>query len=93
MGKIIYDKEFKKTIVSLLSTGKSVSELSTEYSVSLASINRWRTELTKDKNIGSSKDNLELSLKIKALEKALKEATLERDILKKAVSIFSKSDR
>ena len=93
MGKIIYDKEFKKTIVSLLESGKSVSELSTEYSVSLASINRWRTEFSKDKNIGSSKVNLESTLKIKALEKALKEVTLERDILKKAVSIFSKSDR
>ena len=93
MGKIIYDKEFKKTIVSLLESGKSVLELSTEYSVSLSSINRWRKEFSKEKNTDSSKDDLESKLKIKALEKALKETTLERDILKKAVSIFSKSDK
>jgi transposase-like protein len=57
----------------------------------LASINRWRTQFSKEKNTGSSKENLESTLKIKALEKALKETALERDILKKAVSIFSKS--
>ena len=93
MGKIIYDVEFKKPLVSLLESGKSVSELSTEYSVSLASISRWRTQFSKEKNTSSSKENLEATLKIKALEKALKETALERDILKKAVSIFSKSDR
>lgn len=93
MGKIIYDDEFKKTLVSLLDSGKSVSDLSTEYSVSLASINRWRTQFSKEKHTGSPKENLESVLKIKALEKALKETALERDILKKAVSIFSKSDR
>jgi len=38
-------------------------------------------------------DLAEEKLKIKALEKELKETKLERDILKKAVSIFSKSDR
>ena len=93
MGKIIYDQEFKKTIISLLDSGKTVSELSIEYSVSLASINRLRTQFSKGKNTVCSKANLESILKIKALEKALKETTLERDILKKAVSIFSKSDR
>ncbi len=39
-GKNIYDQEFKDTLVSLLGTRKTVSELSTEYGVSLASINR-----------------------------------------------------
>jgi transposase len=32
-------------------------------------------------------------IEIKRLQKELKEAQLERDILKKAVSIFSKKDR
>lgn len=93
MGKIIYDEEFKKTIVSLLNSGKTVLELSTEYTVSLASINRWKKQYSKDKNTGFSAEEVASSLKIKALEKELKDTTLERDILKKAVSIFSKSDR
>ena len=93
MGKITYDIEFKKTLVSLLESGKSASDLSMEYSVSLASINRWRTQFSKEKNTDSFKGQLASTLKIKALEKALKETALERDILKKTVSIFSKSDR
>ena len=93
MGKIIYDEEFKKTIISLLDSGKTVSELSLDYSVSLASINRWRKQYSKEKSGLSCSETTESVLKIKALEKELKDIKLERDILKKAVSIFSKSDR
>lgn len=93
MGKIIYDEEFKKTIISLLDSGKTVSELSLEYSVSLASINRWRKQYSKEKLGLSYAEATESTMKIKALEKELKDIKLERDILKKAVSIFSKSDR
>lgn len=93
MGKIIYDEEFKKTIISLLDSGKTVSELSLEYSVSLASINRWLKQYSKDKSGLSNSETTEYTMKVKALEKELKDIKLERDILKKAVSIFSKSDR
>ena len=87
MGRIVYDQEFKKTIVELLSTGKTVKELTTEYGISQASIHRWTKEFT-----ALTSNHLE-SVKIKALEKELKNVRLERDILKKAVSIFSKSDK
>ena len=91
MGKKIYDNEFKQTLVSLLESGKTALELSKEYKVSLASINRWKRQYSKVKGILI--ETPESVLKIKALEKELKDIKLERDILKKAVSIFSKSDR
>ena len=91
MGKKIYDNEFKQTLVSLLESGKTALELSKEYKVSLASINRWKRQYSKVK--GVLIETPESVLKIKALEKELKDIKLERDILKKAVSIFSKSDR
>ena len=87
MGRTIYEVEFKKTLVELLNTGKSVKELSKEFGVSMASINRWSIEMNM-----SDSQTMEL-IRIKGLEKELKEVRLERDILKKAVSIFSKSDR
>ncbi|OEK03957.1 transposase, partial [Flavivirga aquatica] len=66
----------------------------TEYGVSLASINRWRNEFSSTTNNREDLSVLETEKqKVKALEKELKEMKLERDILKKAVSIFSKSDR
>ena len=91
MGRKLYDQEFKKTLVDLLKSGKTSRELSTEYGVSLASINRWGQEFgsrSEDSSILKTEQ-----MKIKALEKELKEIKLERDILKKAVSIFSKNDR
>ena len=92
MSKKSYDQEFKSTIVELLNTGKTVKSLSEEYGVSAASINRWKRA---SKTKGTSAANLvsKEQLRIKALEKELKDITLERDILKKAVSIFSKNDR
>ena len=42
MTRKFYDQEFKKTIVSLLETGKTVSELCSEYGISQSSVNRWR---------------------------------------------------
>lgn len=90
MGKKIYDQEFKETLVSLLDTGKTVLELSTAYGVSLASINRWKNQYSKTKS--TITETSESILKLKALERELKAVKLERDILKKAVSIFSKSD-
>ncbi len=87
-----YDKEFKTTLVELLNTGKTVQSLSDEYVVSTASINRWKKEFDPKHRI-ASEESKEILLKIKALEKELKKIKLERDILKKAVIIFSKNDR
>jgi transposase len=90
MGKIVYDQSFKKTIVELLNSGKSVKDLTQEFGVSQASIHRWAKEFntTTSESINQSE-----ALRIKCLEKELKDIKLERDILKKAVSIFSKSDK
>jgi len=36
-----YDEEYKKSIVSLHQNGKSQSELSREYGISLSAISKW----------------------------------------------------
>lgn len=92
MAKRSYDTAFKQTIVSLYETGKTVPELCSEYDISQSSVNRWRKEYG-NTNSSKGKEDTEDKQRIKALEKELKRTQLERDILKKAVSIFSKSDR
>lgn len=89
-----YETSFKVMIVELLQSGQSVKAISEEYSLNDSMIRRWRREyelksgdFTKSRAL--SADQLEL----KRLKKELREVQLERDILKKAVSIFSKSDR
>lgn len=93
MGKKKYDSSFKSTIVELLESGKSAKELAQEYSVSLASINRWKREFLDISNSVDTKTCISDKQRIKALEKELKDVRIERDILKKAVSIFSVSDK
>jgi len=89
MTKKHYDQEFKKTIVSLYESGKTIEELCSEFKISISSVNRWRKEYGESKEDHSIEDKQ----RIKALEKELKSIKLERDILKKAVSIFSTNDR
>lgn len=89
-----YDNEFKVMIVELLQSGQSVNQVSSEYGLNGSMIRKWRK--LHETNAGDFTDKRVLSedqLHLKKLEKELREVKLERDILKKAVSIFSKSDR
>lgn len=88
-----YENDFKVLLVELVKSGRPVKEVSKEYGLNDSMIRRWRREyedksadFTKKKEL--SKEDKEL----KALRKELRDVTMERDILKKAVSIFSKSD-
>ena len=89
-----YSNDFKVTIVELLKSGRKLAELSKEYNLNDNTIRRWRREFDLKSGDFSKKRELTTEeIELKALKKELKEVTLERDILKKAVSIFSKNDR
>ena len=92
-----YDKEFKERAVELSKNRKNVSELARELGIKPAQLYRWRNE-AEEFGTGSFPGNGNVKQtseqeRINALEKKLKDAELERDILKKAIGIFSKSDR
>ena len=94
MAKQKYENEFKVMIVELLKSGISTRQISDEYSLDINMINRWRREYKS--KMGNFSKRRELSLEeqeLKALKKELGDVKMERDILKKAVSIFSKSDK
>lgn len=42
-----YDEDFKKSIVALYQAGKSQSQLSKEYGVSLSAVSRWLNSILK----------------------------------------------
>ena len=90
-----YNLEFKTMIVNLLKTGQSVKQVSVDYDLSEGMIRRWRRELNSPKESFTGKGNIALTpeqRELAQLRAELKETKLERDILKKAVAIFSKSD-
>lgn len=93
-----YTKEEKLEIVKLsLDKNQSVKDLADRFEVSENTIYKWRRIYLKNKDTSfpgkGNKTMTDSERKIYELEKELRETRLERDILKKAVGIFSKSDR
>ena len=93
----IYDKAFKEKAVQLSYDRTNISELARELGITAPQLYKWRKEF-EEFGEGSfpGKGNLKQTpeqAKIHKLEKKLKDAELERDILKKAIGIFSKSGR
>lgn len=84
-----YSKEFQQDVINMLRTGnKNVPELSKELGIAEQVIYRWNK-----KQNGNTPQDEKLSDKekeLRELRSKLADVTEERDILKKAVSIFSK---
>ena len=88
-----YENDFKIMIIELLISGQKIKDVSEEYNLNDSMIRRWRREYeSKSGDLSKKKELSKEEQELKALKKELKETKLERDILKKAVSIFSKSD-
>lgn len=81
--------------ISLCDSGKTADEVAKELGVRTEIVRRWRREFeTKQSGSFTGNGNPGLTAEqheISKLKRQLQEAELERDILKKAVSIFSKS--
>ncbi|WP_342253815.1 transposase [Spiroplasma endosymbiont of Zeiraphera isertana] len=85
-----YTDEFKKQIVALYQSGKSVSCLAKEYNVTRAATYNWIKQFTNSVSF-KSKDNrsVEENELIK-LRKELKQLRMENDILKQAALIIGR---
>jgi len=80
-----YDAEFKKNAVKMVEDGRSVVSVANSLGINEKNLYEWRKKYGKN----SDEENPLLE-KVKTLEKRLKQAEQERDILKKALSIFSR---
>jgi transposase len=88
-----YSLEFKVKAVELSNQRGSLSEVAQELNISPDNLKRWKQEYKAGKFTGSVKIKSPEEQELIRLQKELAEVKLERDILKKAVGIFSKSDR
>jgi transposase len=91
-----YDREFKRKAVELSFARGNAREIAEELGIRPELLYRWRREFQKYENNsfpGKGKPKMtDLEKEVARLRKELRDAKMERDILKKAVSIFSKSD-
>lgn len=92
----IFDRNFKLKAVDLSYERDNIKELANELGIRVELLYRWRAEFAarpqtsfpgNGKTTRSAEEN-----EILRLERELAEMRMERDILKKAISIFSKSD-
>ena len=89
-----YTREFKIEAAKLsYNSDKSSEEIAQDLGVSQSSLNRWRREYRADPDQafpgnGQMKGR---DAEVAQLKRELREARMERDILKKAVAIFTRS--
>ena len=93
-----YTKEFKKDALELLANSdKSAAEIERELGITKGLLLKWRDRYQVKKVDGQAKleaSDLDAALaEVRKLRRKLAVAEQERDILKKAVSIFSKMER
>jgi transposase len=92
-----YDKSFKVKAVELSLARNNVKEVAEELNIPAQLLSVWRRALRENKDIafpgnGNLKQT-EAEKELSQTKRELREVTMERDILKKAISIFSTSDR
>lgn len=93
MKKRVFDVAFKKMAMDLSDAKGSVKEAAEELGIDSGRISKWRSLYKKAATgTGSFTSLSDEQKEIRRLQKELREAQQERDILKKAVSIFSRGE-
>lgn len=81
-----YDEDFKKSIVNLHQNGKTQSQLSKEYGVSMSALHKW---IKLYSQVKIDDDTIFTAKQIKDLQKRNARLEEENIILKKAIAIFT----
>jgi transposase len=92
-----YDAEFKKDAVRhLMTSGHSITEVAEELGIERSSLGKWRREHLKAMDAEVHGDDVKASdmdAENRRLRIELSHVREQRDILKKAISIFSQEDK
>jgi transposase len=88
-----YDAEFKADVLKMVFTGRPVQEIATSLGITVGMIHKWRVQHT---GTGSSQPLAPIVVpsvsgeEHERIKARLREVEQERDILKKALGIFSR---
>ena len=85
-----YTDEFKKQIVALRNNGKSVSEISTEYTLAKSTINKWVLDYSNTGSFKAKDNRSESENELLKLKKEISRLEMENDILKQAALIMGR---
>ena len=83
-----YDAEFKQQVLQIIANGRPVKEVAESLGIGENLIYRWRS---RQENKGTAgKENASATIDQQAMLRRIRELETERDILKKALAIFSR---
>ena len=93
-----YDAEFKRNAIALSEEpGRTAYSVEQSLGISNGMTGKWKRQLTQNGDLAFSGNGVEAltpdQKKIRDLEKRLRDAEMDRDILKKALPIFSKTPK
>jgi transposase len=96
MRKKFTKEERLEIVKQSFEADSQVSDLADRYGISPNTLSNWRRKFREEHGLVPEGQGIKIlseeERKIAQLERQLREARLERDILKKAIGIFSKSD-
>ncbi len=86
-----YDASFKEEVLKMVFNGRGVSEVAQSLGIGENLIYRWKSRYQKQHSVSASGTaHSAASEEQQALHRRIKELEMERDILKKALVIFSR---
>ena len=89
----VLDEAFREMAVELSYAKDSIQEAARERGIDPGRSSKWRQRHKKtDRLLATNSTLTDEQKQIKRLQRELRDAQLERDILKKALGIFSRSD-
>ena len=87
-----YDAEFKAEVLKMVASGKPVTEIAQALGIGENIIYRWKS---KQRQVSSQRNaagqSADVWQEVDQLREKLRQTELERDILKKALAIFSRA--
>lgn len=83
-----YDADFKQQVLQMIANGRPVREVAESLGIGENLIYRWRSR--QESKVTEGKENVLATTDQQALLKRIRELETERDILKKALAIFSR---
>lgn len=88
-----YSDEFKQEVVAQAASGRNVTQLGRELDISPGLIYKWRERYRVVDNRLEVSEERAGAAEIRRLERELEVVRQERDILKKALRVFSREER
>lgn len=85
-----YDNQFKKDAIELLiSSGKTATQVAMDLGIRSEIISRWKREFNEGEKVSFPGQGNARDQEVRRLKKENAELKMEREILKKALAIFS----